>query len=447
MPPLSRLKIPRIPRISWRDLAMTLGPFALLVIVAFWFTYRFVRPAPPHTIVISSGRAGSIFQATAERYKAILARQGVTLEIVPSEGSLENLHRLSDPASNVDVGFVQGGIASFGHADQVMSLGSVMYAPVVVFYRSRHPIARLSELAGRSIAIGREGSGTRAIAEMLLKANEIEPGGRTTLVDLEGTDAADALVRGSVDAAILTGDSASAANMIKLIHAPDIRIFDFVQGDAYERRFPWLTKLELPPGALDLGENLPPKTLTILAPTVELIAKPDLHPALSDMLIEAAREVHGHATLLQKAHEFPAPLEHEYRLSDDALRYYQSGKSFAYRHLPFWLASLIDRLVILLVPIMVVLLPGLKIVPALYRWRIRERIYNRYGELMALERASFATHTPEERAQLLDRLDEIEERVIKLKLPAWFADELYVLRSHIGFVRNRLKASIATEQK
>lgn len=435
---LPRLQLPRIPRISWRDLAVTLGPFILILAVAFWAAYRFVRPAPPHTITITSGKPGSIFQATAERYRKILARQGVTLEILPSEGSLENLARVADPRSKVEIGFVQGGLAKPQDASKVMSLGSMFYAPVAVFYRSPKPFTRLSQLRGRSIAIGREGSGTRVIAETLLKANGLDGKPPTTFVDLEGRDAADALVRGSVEAAILTGDSASGQNMVDLIHTPGIRLFDFVQGDAYVGRFPYLSKIELPPGALDLGTNDPAKTLTLVAPTVELIAKPDLHPALSDMLIEAAREVHGRPTLLQKAGQFPAPLEHEYRLSDDALRYYQSGKGFAYKHLPFWLASLIDRLVILLVPITVVLLPGLKIVPALYRWRIRERIYGRYGELMALERAAFEQTRPGERAELLKRLDQIEERVIKLKLPAWFAGELYVLRSHIAFVRNRL---------
>jgi hypothetical protein len=222
------------------------------------------------------------------------------------------------------------------------------------------------------------------------------------------------------------------------MNAKGIRLFDFVQGDGYVRRFRYLSKLELPPGSLDLGNNTPETPLTMIAPTVELIARSDLHPALSDMLIEAAREVHGRATLLQKTGEFPAPLEHEYRLSDDALRYYQSGKSFAYKHLPFWLASLVDRALILLVPIVVLLIPGLKIVPWLYRWRISGRIYRRYGELMALEREASAQTTQEQRAELLKRLDEIEERVKTVKLPGSFADQLYVLRQHIGFVRNQI---------
>src|SRR5712671_1717758 len=435
---ISRLKIAGIPRIAWRDLALTLGPFVLLVAAAFWLAFRFVNPAPPHTIVITAGPDGSMFQVYAERYRKILARQGVTLRILPSQGSLDNLKRLSDPKFNADIGFVQGGISNLGDPDKLMSLGSVFYVPVLVFYRSPQPHRLLSELLGKRIAIGREGSGTRVLAETLLKANGIEAQGPTKLLDLEGGAAKEALLAGQADAAFLMGDSATPANMRDLLHTAGIRLFDFVQGDGYVRRFSYLSKLELPPGSLDLGKNTPAEPLTMIAPTVELIARPDLHPALSDMLIEAAREVHGKASLLQKAGEFPAPLEHEYRVSDDAQRYYKSGKSFAYKHLPFWLASLVERAVVIFVPIAVLLIPGLKIVPLLYRWRVTGRIYRRYGELMALERAAFAQTTPEERAALLKRLDEIEKRVITGKLPGSFADQLYVLRQHINFVRNQI---------
>jgi hypothetical protein len=226
--------------------------------------------------------------------------------------------------------------------------------------------------------------------------------------------------------------------MRELIHTANVRLFDFVQGDGYVRRFRYLTKIELPPGSLDLGKNTPAQTMTMVAPTVELLARPGLHPALSDLLIQAAQEVHGRATLLQKAGEFPAPLEHEYQLSEDAMRYYKSGKTFAYRHLPFWLASLVDRVAIVLVPLAVLLIPGLRIVPWLYKWRINQRIYRRYGELMALERAAFGQTTAEQRAELLKRLDEIEKRIVTVKLPASFADQLYVLRQHLHFVRNQI---------
>ncbi len=428
----------RISQISWRDLALTLGPFVLLVIVAVWITLHFVQPAPPDTIIMTSGAEGSMFELYAGRYAKILARQGVKLKILPSQGSLENLKRLSDAQFNVDVGFVQGGIASLGDANNLESLGSVFYVPVLVFYRAPHPIKLLSELEGKRIAIGREGSGARVLAETLLKANGIEAGGKSKLVDLEGKAAQAALVKGAVDAAFVMGDSATAATMRELIHTTGVRLFDFVQGDAYVGRFRYLTKLALPPGSLDLGHNSPAQTLTMVAPTVELIARPGLHPALSDMLIQAAQEVHGRATLLQKAGEFPAPLEHEYRVSGDAVRYYTSGKSFAYRHLPFWLASLVDRILILLVPLAVVLIPGLKVVPWLYKWRINARIYARYGELMGLERVAFSETTREERADLLKRLDDIERRIVTGKIPASAAEQLYVLRQHVQFVRNRL---------
>jgi hypothetical protein len=432
---MSRLKMSRI---YWRDVAVTFGPFVLLVLVAFWIAFHYVRPAPPRTIVMTSGTEGSTFQVSAERYRAILARQGVTLKVIPSQGSLENLKRLSDPKFEADIGFVQGGLSGFGDPSRLISLGSVFYVPVLVFYRALQPIRLLSELEGKRIAIGREGSGARVLAETLLKANGIEAGGRSKLLDLEGKAAEDALLKGEADAIFVMGDSATRETMRELIHTSGIRLFDFVQGDGYVRRFRYLTKIELPPGSIDLGKNTPAETLNMVAPTVELIARPDLHPALSDVLIEAAREVHGRATLLQKAGEFPAPLEHEYRVSDDAIRYYKSGKSFAYKHLPFWVASLVDRALVLLVPIAVLLIPGLRVVPLLYRWRINARIYRRYGELMALERVAFGQTTAEERADLLKRLDEIEKRVITVKLPGSFADQVYVLRQHLHFVRNRI---------
>ena len=428
----------KISQVSWRDAALTYGPFVLLLIAVVWLGLHFMQPAPPDTIVMTSGADGSMFQVYAGRYAKILARQGVKLKILPSQGSLENLKRLSDEHFTVDVGFVQGGIASLGDANELVSLGSVFYVPVLVFYRATQPIKLLSELDGKRISIGREGSGARVLAETLLKANGIEAGGKSKLVDLEGKAAQDALVKGQVDAAFVMGDSATPATMRDLIHTTGIRLFDFVQGDAYVGRFRYLTKLALPPGSLDLGKNTPPQTLTMVAPTVEIIARPGLHPALSDMLIQAAQEVHGRATLLQKAGEFPAPLEHEYRVSDDANRYYKSGKSFVYRHLPFWLASLVDRIAIVLVPLAVILIPGLKLVPMLYKWRINARIYQRYGELMALERMAFGDTTREQRADLLKRLDEIDRRIVTGKLPASAAEQLYVLRQHIHFVRNRL---------
>jgi len=423
--------------VSVRDLVVTAGPLVLITIVVICAAFWFMRPAPPDTITIAAGPQGSNFLLTAQKYQKILARSGVKLKVLTSDGSLDNLKKLADPKVKVDVGFVQGGLADGVKQDGLVSLGSMFHVPTLVFYRTPAQVKLLSELDGKKIAIGPEGSGTHALALTLLKANGITPGGSTRILDLGGEAASQALLDGSIDAAFLMGDSATPPVMKTLLWSPGIRLLDFSQADAYTRRYPYLVKLVLPMGAFDFGKNVPPQDIQLMGPTVELVARPNLHPALSDLLIEAAREVHGRATLTQHAGEFPAPLEHDFPISADAKRYYNSGKAFLYRMLPFWLATLVDRTLVVFVPIVVLLIPGLKVVPALYNWRLRSRIYRWYGQLMALERGMMANPSPEERVALLKRLDEIEAAVNRMKMPLAFAENLYVLRDHIKFVSDR----------
>jgi TRAP transporter TAXI family solute receptor len=426
--------------VSVRDLAVTSAPLILLTLAVIFAAYWFVRPAPPDTITISAGPKGSNYLLTAQKYQKILARNGVKLKILESGGSLDNLRRLNDPKERVDVGFVQGGVATGMNLDRLESLGSVFHVPLLVFYRSEAPVSLLSGLAGKRIAIGGEGSGTHVLALTLLKANGIEPGGSSTLLDLSGEAAAQGIIDGSLDAAFLMGDSATPAVMRKLLWTPGVRLMDFPQASGFSRRYQYLEKMDLPMGVFDFGKNVPAGDIHLIGPTAELIARNDLHPALSDLLIEAAREVHGKATLMQRAGEFPAPLEHEFTISADARRYYSSGKSFLYRTLPFWLASLADRLMVVVVPIVVLLIPGLKLVPALYSWRIRSRIYRWYGSLIALERSIMAQPSETERAELIKRLDDIESEVNKMKMPLAYAEQFYVLRDHIKFVGDRYRS-------
>ncbi len=432
--------VARFVAVSWRDLALTFGPILVVAIAALYLAVRLIQPAPPNTLTIAAGPKGSSFWNSAQKYKAILARNRVTLNVLETQGSLDNLTRLEKPDSGVDVGFVQGGMMPPGAVhDDLESLGSVAYVPLAVFYRGP-VVSRLSEFKGKRLGIGAEGSGTRALALTLLKANGIEPGGDTQLLPLSGEAAAKALEGGQIDAALLTGDSAQPPTMAKLLRTPGVRFMDFAQADAYARRFPYLTEIELPMGAFDFANNLPPRPVHMIAPTVELVARDSLHPALSDLLIEAAREVHSRANLMQRANEFPAPLAHEFRISDDAERYYKSGKSFLYRVLPFWIASLADRVLVVLVPLVVVLIPALRLVPGLYRWRVKSRIYRWYGALIAIEREAISGPDTAQRDALLDRIDAIESAVNRMKMPLAFADQFYVLREHIGFVRERLAA-------
>ena len=418
--------------------AAAVAAILLIISVSFFAAYWFFHSAPPDTITLTSGPEGSVFQMNAEKYRKFLAQKGVKLKILPSQGSQENLKRLSDPSFHVDIGLVQGGVTGGLKIDKLVSLGSISYQPLLVFYRGEKPIELLSSLSGKRLAVGPEGSGTRTLALTLLASNGIEPGGETILLDLEADEAAKALIEGKVDAVFLMGDSASVQNMRTLLRTEGIHLFDFTQADGYTRRINYLNKLELPKGSIDFGRNIPSHDVNLIGPTVEIIARPDLHPALSDLLIEAAQEVHGSASLLRRRGEFPAPLEHEFPISSDASRYYKSGKSFLYRYLPFWMASLANRIIVVFVPIIVVLIPGLRLIPAIFRWRIRLRIFRWYRALLALEQDLVAEMSPELREELLARLDHIEEAVNIMKMPASYAEQFYVLRGHIAFVRSRL---------
>ena len=416
----------------------TLSAIIFICIVVISATFWFIYSAPPDTLIITSGDENTRFVRIAERYKKILARNGVKLEILKSEGSLENLERLENPSFRVDVGFVQTGVAKGRNIDKLVSLGSISYQPLYIFYRSSKPLELLSQFNGKKIAIGEDGTGTQVLALELLALNGIEPGGATALLKIDDEEASKSLLEGKIDAAFMMSDSASSKTMRDFRRKKDIRLFDFTQADAYSRRIGHLNKIVLPKGSFDFGKNLPDHDISLVSPTVEIIARADLHPALSDLLLEAATEVHSRQGLTQKRGEFPAMLEHEYKISPDAIRFYKSGKSFLYKYLPFWLASLLNRILVVFIPMILILIPGLKSIPALYRWRMRLRLLRWYRALLMLEEGLVGHITPQKRAELLERLDEIEETVNNLKVPASFADQFYALRSHVAIVRERL---------
>src|SRR5512143_3069060 len=410
--------------------------FGLIVLVAvFWFFHS----APPKTIIITSGDDGTRFRRSAERYAKILARSGVTLKILPSEGSLKNLKRLEDPTFKVDVGFVQAGMSKGENTENLVSLGSMFYEPLHIFYRSEKPLDVLSQFKGKRLAIGEDGTGTQVLSLELLKRNGIEPGGPTTLLEIDDDEAAEALLEGLLDAAFMMSDSASSRLVHDLMRKPGIRLFDFSKADAYTRRISYLNKTVLPKGSIDFGKNIPEQDINLISPTVELVARADLHPALSDLLLEAATEVHSRAGLTNKRGEFPSPRENEYRISPDAVRYYKSGKSFLYRYMPFQLASLLNRVAVVFVPMLLILIPSVRSLPKIYRWQMRLRIIRWYRALMILEK-SIATGPiqADQGEEIKRRLEHIERAVNKMKIPASFADQFYDLRMNIDFVRAKL---------
>ncbi len=418
--------------------AAVLSAVISIIVVLVLGLSLFFYLAPPSTITITSGPEGSTFRRTAERYTKILQRSGVTLRILPSEGSVDNIKRLADPSAKVDIGFVQGGVNKGIDVDKLVSLGSISYQPLLVFYRSGSTIELLSQLIGKRVAVGEVGSGTHTLSLALLAANGIESGGPTKLLEMDSDQAAEAILNGKVDAVFLMGDSVSTTLIRQLLHTPGIKLYNFIQADAYTRRIPYLNKVTLPKGSIDFGKGTPTHDVFLLAPTVELIARERLHPALTDLLLEAAQEVHSGGGLLRRKGEFPAPIEQEIRISGDASRFYKSGKSFLYRYLPFRFASLVNRVVFVFVPMIVLLLPALRLIPAIYRWRFRSRISRWYRALLMIEQDLVGQVAADQRQALMERLDNIEEAVNRMKVPASFADQFYDLRGHITIVRNRL---------
>jgi len=432
--------VERLNEIFGRGVVLTVSLLLLTGLAVVLASLGFFDAAAPTTLTISSGPDGSTFRRTAESYQKILAKQGVTLKILPSDGSRDNLARLSDPKAKVDVGFVLGSEAGGKPDEKLMSLGSISYQPLMIFYRGETK-RLLSEFKGARLDIGAEGSGANNLARTLLTANGIKEGDGTTYVDTTNDDTVKALNEGRIDAFFAMTDSTPTSLMRQLLRTPQLHLFHFIQADGYARRYTYLNKLLLPKGALDFGENIPTEDVQLIGPTVELIARDSLHPALSDVLLEAAREVHGRPGLYKKRGEFPAPLEHEFRVSPDAVRYYASGKSFLYRTFPFWIASLVARIVAVLVPVILVLIPAMRIVPALYRWRVTSRIYRWYGALQRLEREALRPEVDASRRQeLMGELDQIERSVVRIVVPAAFGDLFYGLRGHIASVRDSLKA-------
>ena len=428
-------------RRGWRDGVVVWGPVAVLVVAAIFFTVKVFHPAPPNHIRMIGGAAGSSYQLMAEKYKKIIEAHGVRVDLVPSEGALDNLRRLADPHTNVDIGFVQGGLTDGIDVSHLVSLGTLFTQPLMVFYRGDKAIDRLTELRGKRVNIGVEGSGTHALAQKLLKVNEMDQSSATLLYEHDAAGAR-SLIAGRIDATFLMGDAATPEVLRELRNSPGVHLMSFRQADAYVRRLRFLARLNLPEGTFDLGQNRPPEDVALIGPAVELVAHDKLHPALSDLLIAAAKQIHGGAGIYRLAGEYPAPIEHDLPVSSDAERYYKSGGQFLYKALPFWLASLLDRVFVIVLPLLVVLVPATRLAPQIYRWRVRSRIYRFYGALIAIEHEIPKAATPESRAAIGKRLDDIEHAVNAIRTPLAFADQLFVLRDHVAGVRRRLDAHL-----
>lgn len=434
-------------RLQLREVLLVLLPLLAIVLAAVWLALRFVDPAPPRTFVVSAATAGSPYYRYAERYKATFKRNGVALEVRESGGSFANLEALADPASGVHAGFVQGGLASSRDAPGLLSVGRVAYEPLWVFYGGSGRLERLADLKGRRVLVGPAGGGTSALAVRLLAANGVTAD-NATLINRELPDYVDLLAKGEADAGFLVL-APEARTIQRLLRTQNVRLMSFANAESYTQRFPFLTRLVLREGVVDFAANIPPADTTLIATTTAVLVREDAHRALVNLLAQALHEAHGQpaadagsdAQLFQRVGDFPLANDPEFALSEDARRVYRSGPPVLQRYMPFWVATMLDRMMVSLVVLVPILIPLIRFAPQIYNWRIRRRIVYWYGELKRLEAAARSARTGEEKAAKLAELDRIEAAVDNIGVPLGFADRLYELRQHVELTRRRLTAA------
>jgi TRAP-type uncharacterized transport system substrate-binding protein len=440
--------MPRLPPLSsLRDLLGASAAFALVGVLMLLGAYWALDPSPPRHVVLATGLPREAYAQFGERYAAFLQAHGISVTLRATRGAAENLALLRDPHSGVDIAFVQGGADSLEDAAQpqhdegLSELGSLFREPIWLFYRSdsaqrllpkKDTLTRLHQLSGWRLNVGEEGSGVPPLMNALFEANGMSANA-AMLSHLALTPAVMALLAGELDAMVIA--SAPESSMVQmLLQTPGIQLFNVAQAEAYARRFPFISPVTLPRGVVNLATDLPPEDVHLIAPTATLLARDSLHPALVQLFMQAASQIHGEAGWFQHRGEFPTAGQSAWPLAAEAQRFYRSGVPVMQRYLPFWLANLIDRMWVVLLSIVAVLIPLSRVLPPLVEMRIRSRVFRWYAQLREVEEGRDSRPAQESLAEL----DRIDDHVGRVRVPLSYADELYALRSHIQLVRRRI---------
>lgn len=428
--------------LSIREMLISAGPFALLAAALIVLAYLWLQPTPPKRVTLATGPAQSAYDEFGKRYQKALAANGIQVVLLPSEGSSANLQLLRE--GKADLGFVQGGSTDIaeGEENAIESLGSLFVEPVWLFYResAAHGVTptgtltALSQLQGLRLNVGTPGSGVPSLMAKLFEANRVDPA-TLKLSQLAQTPATVAFLGGELDAIVFA--SAPESLMVQmLLQTPGVKLMDFAQAEAYSRRFAFLTPATLPRGVVDLAQDMPPANVRLIASTTSLLTRDDTHPALLQLFAQAAREFHGKAGWFNRAGVFPSIERSEFPVSAEAERAIKGGKPLLQRWLPFWAANLVERMWLVLTIIIAILLPASRIVPPLYEFRIRSRVFRWYAQLRDIE--SRLDADPAAGPGLLDELNALDDKAGKINVPLSYADEVYALRNNIHLVRKKL---------
>ena len=429
-------RVHKAPMTPARLRLLILGAIVLLAALG-WALVIVLKPAIQRTIVITTGADNGIYRGFADRYAPLLKREGITLDIRSSSGSNENYQRLNNPDSEYEVGFIQSGTTNPSDTDHLQTIAAVSYEPIWVFYRGDTDINRLAQLRGKRIAIGVPGSGLLTVSRVLLTHSGINSD-NTTLLEMDATKAYQGLESGQLDAAFFIGRP--DAPMQQTLLNSDLKLMSFAQADALVQKFPSLSKITFPRASTSIVKDLPQTDVTLLAATALLVSKDTLHPALAYLLLEAANSVHGSEDYFTPHGTFPNLNSAEFPISDESVRYFKSGRPFLQRYLPFWLASFIERRLLILLPFMALLLGLLQALPRMVEARMKNRLVVWYREIKSLEDEIWENRQPTaaQVAQWRDEIEEIDAHASQIRIPQRYFQDVYALKQAIRVVRDRI---------
>ena len=438
-----KLKFRNDVKLGLREKLIIICPAVVIAILAFVIAFYFVDPFPPRRLSIGCGPPEGANFDFAQAYREILAKEGIALDLRTTAGSAENIKLLGEKSDGVDVAFVQGSMKSLAQDTDLVSLGSLFFEPLWIFYRNDLALRRIPDLKGLRLAVGKEGSGTKILTMQLLELNGVDSQ-NTRILSYGYQKAADMLLTAEVDVAFFVSTHL-ASHVIKLIDSKSVKLMGLERAEAYALLYHYLYVLKVPEGVIDFKANIPARDLTLVAPTTQLLARSELHPALINLLLEAAKVVHKFGGEFEREGEFPTPKYLDFKLSAEAERFYRHGPPFLQRYLPFWIAILVSRMAILLLPLVAVVLPLFKLMPLIYRWRMRSKIYRWYSKLREFDPERHKEEGTERLQEYLVKLEGLEEKVSNISVPLSYSEELYHLRMHIDLLRSKLMLLIETQ--
>src|SRR5262245_34872844 len=456
--------------VKWVTAALAIG----LVAFASYGVVSLTRPMCEGKIVMA---AGAQYYDLAETYRRDLERYGVQYELQRGGEGFATLRALLQPGPGINAAFIKGGLVGslqgrlatekakdrYEEFSQLWSIGRVFYEPIWVFTRGDLPLASLRDLKGKRILTGTRESGTRRIASQLLKANGVDKSNATLVEATLPADAAP-LLDGGADAAVLI-EPPDSALIQTLLRVQNIRLMDFsAEAEAYDNRFPAISKVMLRKGAVEFSPLIPTADITLLATSAVLVVRKEMHPALVSLLThtvlsnpKSGFDKDGDPVLFYKAGDFPSANDPEFQVAAESRIVYKTGElpvllrtllpMSARLGLPFSFSAFVStyagHALLVLIPIIALVIPFSRTVPAVYTWMVRRRILYWYHQLKALERSLDSRGAKLDESAHQAELERIDGAVRRIQVPLPFSSELYDLRLHIDLVQQRLSTEPA----